>query len=476
MSRKLKNICCGILLLSLSLNVLPLSAQNFKYNYKGINFKCKVKAGSVVITGFDTEAEDVTIPAVVTVKNTSYPVKEVSTFINGNNYSAYRLVLEEGIERIDNSSFLEFRKLREVVLPSTMKIIEKRAFRKNLNLTFKMPSNINEADLLAGREIWVDQIKPSPKLKQNALAQTKISLEKSGKSPKAGTRRGETKKKTAPTPNAEEKPEPIKEIQKSLASSDIDTDIPVTSQKSEHTYCAIIANEDYENSPNVNFAMNDGEAFYQYCIKTLGVPENQIKFYPNASFTDTRKALRFLESIQIFDKQAKLVLYYSGHGMPDEADKTAYLLPVDGTAKDMSTCLSMKEVYQRLGRIEAASVTVLLDACFCGLQRGKEEAILAARGVAMAAKTEELSGKVVVFTAASDKETALAYDKKQHGLFTYYLLRKLKETKGNVSFGDLVQSVTQEVSKTALLENEKTQRPTHCEAPAMKATWRDIRL
>ena len=160
--------------------------------------------------------------------------------------------------------------------------------------------------------------------------------------------------------------------------------------------------------------------------------------------------------------------------MPDEAERTAYLLPVDGSAKDMSTCVSMKEVYQRLGRIEAESVTVLLDACFCGLQRGKEEAILATRGVAIRTKPEDLTGKVVVFTAASDKETALAYEEKRHGLFTYYLLRKLKETRGNVTLGELVESVTQEVTKTALLENDKMQKPTHNEAPAMKAGWKNI--
>ena len=120
-----------ILLLGLIFHIESMNAQRFNYEYKGVTFKCKAKAGVVTITSFDFKADDVTIPAVVATGNASYPVKEVSTFINGNNYSARRLVLEEGIERIANSSFIEFRKLQEVVLPSTLKMIGKNAFRNN---------------------------------------------------------------------------------------------------------------------------------------------------------------------------------------------------------------------------------------------------------------------------------------------------------------------------------------------------------
>lgn len=33
--------------------------------------------------------------------------------------------------------------------------------------------------------------------------------------------------------------------------------------------------------------------------------------------------------------KAKVIFYYAGHGIPDEKDRQAYLLPVDGNGSDV---------------------------------------------------------------------------------------------------------------------------------------------
>ncbi|MBR4065716.1 MAG: caspase family protein [Bacteroidaceae bacterium] len=260
--------------------------------------------------------------------------------------------------------------------------------------------------------------------------------------------------------------------------SDVDIDIPVTgNSKNQNTYCVIIANEEYEDVSNVDYASRDGEVFKEYCIKTLGIPEKQIRSFINASYTDIKRAINWMETMaNISAGNSKMIFYYAGHGIPNEKDKTAYLIPTDGFPKDVSTCFKLSELYGRLGKLNSKNVTVLLDACFSGVQRGSNQALVAARGVAIKPKNEALSGNMVVFSAASDDETALSYESKHHGMFTYFLLDQLKKSKGNATLGEMFTTITQEVQKNSMLENDKLQTPSVNVSPKLKATWKELKF
>ena len=51
------------------------------------------------------------------------------------------------------------------------------------------------------------------------------------------------------------------------------------------------------------------------------------------------------------------------------------------------------------------------------------------------------------------------YEDEQHGMFTYYLLKKLQESKGDVSYGKLSDYISQNVSLESLRINQKEQDP-----------------
>lgn len=102
--------------------------------------------------------------------------------------------------------------------------------------------------------------------------------------------------------------------------------------------------------------------------------------------------------------------------------------------------------------------------------------LVAARGVAREAKKETLKGNTVVFSAASGDETAMTYKEKGHGLFTYYLLKKLQETKGDVSYGDLEKYIKDNVKRESFLTNEKVQTPTTNVSENAVNSWRNMRL
>ena len=122
------------------------------------------------------------------------------------------------------------------------------------------------------------------------------------------------------------------------------------------------------------------------------------------------------------------------------------------------------------------SVTVFLDACFRGMKRGEDRPLVEARGVAVKVKQDILSGNVVVISATSDDQTAMAYRDKHHGLFTYYLLNKLKQSKGIVSLGELYESLSSSVKKNSWIVNEKLQTPSIIVSANLRDKWKNLKF
>ena len=262
---------------------------------------------------------------------------------------------------------------------------------------------------------------------------------------------------------------------KSAIKSDVDQNIPQSRKVAENTYALIIANEDYQFVDPVNFASHDGETFKEYCIQTLGIPEKQIRYCPNASYGVISGGVDWLKyALENFEGSKGLV-YYCGHGIPDEKTGDAFIIPVDGKGTNTTTCYSLNKLYTTLASTNAASITYFMDACFTGANK-EGSMLVAARGVAREAKKEKLAGKAVVFSASSADETAMTYPEKGHGLFTYFLLKKLQETAGDMSYEELAVYIKQNVKKEAFLINEKPQTPVVATSPSVASSWKSMRL
>lgn len=258
--------------------------------------------------------------------------------------------------------------------------------------------------------------------------------------------------------------------------SEVDRNIPRSTTNNESTFVVIIANENYRRVEKVPHATNDGEIFKKYCMSALGVPEKNIKYVADASLNDLKYNLNWLKQVMdVYQGEAKVIFYYAGHGVPDEANKTAYLLPVDGYSSDIATGYSLKMLYEELGQIPSKSVLVLLDACFSGSKR-EGDMLASTRGVAIKVKPNEPKGKLVVFSAAQGDETAYPYKEQKHGMFTYYLLKKLQETKGEVTLGEICDYVTSEVRKHSIVINGKMQTPSVIPSLIIGDSWRNWKL
>lgn len=261
--------------------------------------------------------------------------------------------------------------------------------------------------------------------------------------------------------------------------SDVDVNIPVsTLGVNSKTFVLIFSNENYSESniSKVNFANKDGETFKQYCIKTLGVPEENIHMKIDATRNQMRSEIKWLKNVsEAFGKDANIIVYYSGHGMPDEISQKAYLLPSDGIANDPESAYSLNSLYRQLGSMDVNRVVVFLDACFSGSQRNGGM-LTASKGVAIKPKEEILDGRVIVMSASQGDETAYPYNEKGHGLFTYFLLKKLQESKGNINLYDLSQFIVNNVRQVSIVKNKKNQTPVVSASAKLNNIWRNLKL
>lgn len=258
--------------------------------------------------------------------------------------------------------------------------------------------------------------------------------------------------------------------------SDVDTEIPKMPETNKNTFAIIIANEVYQREAKVDFANNDGRAFRNYCKNLLGIPETNIHFVENATYNNILNELDWLTEVcEAYKGNVNVIIYYAGHGIPDEATGQSYLLPVDGNGQNIKTCIALNDFYKTIGEMKSERATVFLDACFSGAKRdGQMQS--SARGVAIKAKAPTPKGKLLVVSAASGNETAYSYKEKGHGLFTYFLLKRLKESKGSVTMGELTDYISEQVSQHSIVVNGKSQKPSVTPSTTLGQTWRSMKL
>lgn len=256
----------------------------------------------------------------------------------------------------------------------------------------------------------------------------------------------------------------------------IDINIPESTLTNEHTFAVIIGNENYQRVANVDFASNDARVFAKYCNRTLGIPETNIRSYFDATYGDILAAVRDIKEIaSVYQGEIRVLFYYAGHGIPDESTRNAYLLPTDASGMETDACYPLTKLYEELGSLNANLVVAFIDACFSGSLRG-DGMLASARGIRLKPRDIGANGNLVVISAASGEQTALPYEKKNHGMFTYYLLNKLNETAGNVTLGELADYVASEVARQSIVENRKLQTPTIKYSQALLNSWREMRF
>ncbi|MDR0419410.1 MAG: caspase family protein [Prevotellaceae bacterium] len=283
--------------------------------------------------------------------------------------------------------------------------------------------------------------------------------------------------------NVPRKETPVKKIETKkstsspVAKSDIDQNIPKTNVEKKYAFALIVGNEDYQKyqqntrtEQNVEFAHNDAETFKKYANLTLGIPEENITLLKDATSVQLKREIEKLSKFAQKSKgQAELYFYYAGHGYPCPKTQLPYLIPPDVIVDNIEDGVRLAWVYQTLTKYPVQRTTVFLDACFSGY--GRNMGLVATRGLKVQVKPDAVQGNIVVFAASKEDQPSLPYREKQHGMFTYHLLKKLQKSKGKVTYGELSEYVTENVSLDALRRNNKEQDPNVLYSPEIEGIW-----
>ena len=409
--------------------------------------------------------------------NTDNPVADPVTVIIPSTFTTFNGNVYD-ITAIGKAAFAGYQNVDKFVIPASVVSIDDYAFYRTSISSIEIPASVQRI----GKRVFGHCYKLKNIKTPQGLT---CSIDMYKESQEAGVeyyvadfkpiqRSGKKLIVTSPRQDVSARVEAKPEVKTIV--SDVDLNIPSVAQKNENLFALVFANEKYINVADVECAINDGRSFKAYCEKVLGIPNSNIHLVENATYGQMVEQINWLTRVgKVYQDEARIIVYYAGHGIPNEKDGSAYLLPVDVSGDNTAAAYSLSSLYKQLGSLNVKSVTVFMDACFSGSRRG-DGMLMSARGVAIKTKAEAPLGNMVVFTAAQGDETAYPYKEKGHGLFTYFLLKKLQETKGDVDLGTLSDYIHREVSRKSVVVNNKPQTPNIFFSPKMRDNWEKMKI
>jgi len=214
----------------------------------------------------------------------------------------------------------------------------------------------------------------------------------------------------------------------------------------------VIGNKIYAHRdiPSVKYADNDATAVKKYLIDTMGFKDGNIIFYKNASkatlemIFGTFSNHRGMLYNYVKPEKSDVFIYYSGHGAPDPITNKAYLVPTDCNPVLMDlSAYSLDILYSNLPKIEAKSMTIVLDACFSGGTHAGQFLVPNASPALMKISNPLITlNDITILASSENNQVSSWYPEKLHSMFTYFFL---KAVTGDADFNKNKQITFQEI-------------------------------
>lgn len=258
---------------------------------------------------------------------------------------------------------------------------------------------------------------------------------------------------------------------KKMAQSELLVDLDQRKDFAKNRYALVIGNEDYNSmkqgatyQPDVEFAVRDAETFAKFATNVMGVKEDNVILVKNATYAQMKSNLEKITKLaKANPEDLELIVYYAGHGQVDGDSKESYLIPVDVSITSPTAGMKLEDFYGTLSACKAEKTVVFLDACYSGV----------GRGIIIRPKDTPVKGNLVVMTATSSTQRSMPYQEKSHGLFTYFLLKALKDGGSSMSIGQLYDQVSETVKTKSILINNAEQTPELINGPDIAPDWKN---
>ena len=232
-------------------------------------------------------------------------------------------------------------------------------------------------------------------------------------------------------------------------------------------FAIIVGIEHYPSLPVPVGARTDAEQFAQVARRTLAIPDSHVHVLLDGDATRARIEREIAWVTDNVPSGGRIYFYFSGHGAPDPAKGTSYLVPVDGDPQYLrQTALVLDDVVQQLRSSKAKEAIMFVDSCFSG--SGGRSVLAAGARPIVRIKAVPTSGNVIMFSASGGGEISGPTSDGKAGLFSAYLLEGLGNGRadltgdGQISLKELGDYVGPRVSREAA----KAHRDQH---PALRS-------
>ena len=217
------------------------------------------------------------------------------------------------------------------------------------------------------------------------------------------------------------------------AEQDLLTTIPAARARNPDGLAIVIGIEHYQRIADARYATRDAELMRAYTAQALGVPDDasHVAYRGGNDATGTELRRLFGERGWLARRatdNSDILVYFAGHGAADGAQHTPFLLPWDADPNYVGdTGLDLLALFERLSRLPARSITVILDACFSGLGRSGRPLVAGTRAAVVSIEHPALvRHNMAVFLASRDAQVAGDLPEARHGAFTWYIARGLR--------------------------------------------------
>jgi WD40 repeat protein/tetratricopeptide (TPR) repeat protein len=135
------------------------------------------------------------------------------------------------------------------------------------------------------------------------------------------------------------------------------------------SWALVVGIDDYSTSTNrlepLLFAVNDAKAFNDIVVAEFGYVSERVRLLTDKRATSTavRTWLRELKP----ENDDSVLVFFSGHGLIDEATGEGYLAAVDSRAGDLpGSCISVNWLRAELAKLPCRHKLMILDSCYSG--------------------------------------------------------------------------------------------------------------
>jgi cupin superfamily acireductone dioxygenase involved in methionine salvage len=190
-------------------------------------------------------------------------------------------------------------------------------------------------------------------------------------------------------------------------------------------FAFIIGIDKYKGSwPSLTNAVHDAKSMEDELKKEYGFTD-VISLY-NEDATRANIISKFEDLTTKVSKDDNLLIFYSGHGDFKQQYNKGYWVPVDATSNSTVSFISNSDIQTYINGINSKHILLIADACFTGdIFRGQSSELPFEKSDRY---IEEAYSKPSRFAMTSGNIQPVADGgKDNHSVFTYYLLKYLKE-------------------------------------------------